>query len=66
MTLGEKTIATGANRKAFVMSQLKSILGEDEFAKKEPFINLAIETIIMISYSEIDIKKINRRSLCCK
>ncbi len=65
MTIAEKTIAAGANRKTFVMNQLKNLLGEEEFAQKEPFISLAIETVIMISRSEIDIKKINPRSWCC-
>jgi hypothetical protein len=65
MVIAERTIAAGANRKTFVINQLKSFLGDAEYAKVEPFVDLAIETIIMISHAEIDIKKINPKSWCC-
>lgn len=67
MVIAERTIALGSGRKEFVLAQVKIFLGNEEFTQLEPFINLAIETIVMISHADIDIKKINAKKCfpCC-
>lgn len=65
MVVAERTFALGSGRKEYVLRELKRVLGDEEFAKQEVFIDLAIETIVLISQSGIDIKKINPKSLCC-
>lgn len=67
MVIAERTIALGSGRKEYVLKELKKLLGDSEFEKNLPFIELTIETIVLISHSEIDIRKINPKSLsCCK
>jgi hypothetical protein len=67
MLVAERTISIGTNRKEYVLRELRRILGDEEFVRQEVFINLAIETVILISHSNIDIKKINPKSWsCCK
>lgn len=67
MVAAERTIALGTGRKEFVLAQIKTLLGDEQFAQLEPFIDLAIETVILISHSDIDIKKINVKKCfpCC-
>jgi hypothetical protein len=65
MVVAERTIALGSGRKEYVLSELKRILGEEKFAEQRVFIDLGIETVIMISHSEIDISKINPKSWRC-
>lgn len=67
MVVAERTIALGSGRKEFVLAHAKSMLGAEQFEQLEPFINLAIETIVMISHADIDIKKINTKKCfpCC-
>ncbi len=67
MIIAERTIALGSGRKEFVLGQVKSLLGDEQFTELKPFIDLAIETVIMISHADIDIKKINPKKCfpCC-
>lgn len=67
MLIAERTIALGSGRKEFVLAQVKILLGDEQFAEYKPLIDLAIETIIMISHADIDIKKINPKKCfpCC-
>jgi hypothetical protein len=69
MVVAERMVVlkSGQDRKQYVMNELRKLLGREQYAEYEPLISLAIETIILISHSDLDIKKINPRKCfpCC-
>ncbi len=68
MIVFEKTRQAGAIKKENVLAELKLALGDSSFNELQPWIEVAIESIVLISKSGIDISKIKPKGLfaCCK